>query len=131
MQKTIRQAVAFLLLALAVAPLAAAAATTAGVVNVNTATVQQLELLPRIGPSVAQRIVEQRKANGNRFATLEDLMLVQGIGEKTFAELKPYLALSGDTTLREKVKSPRAASSTKAAAKPAASAAKSATGGSN
>jgi len=120
MQKTtLRRAIAFLLLTVALAPLAAHAAP-AGVVNVNTATVQQLELLPRIGPSVAQKIVEQRKANGNRFATLEDLMLVQGIGEKTFAELKPYVALSGDTTLREKVKTPRTSSEARTSSKPAA-----------
>jgi competence protein ComEA len=119
MQKTtLRRAITVLLLTVALAPLAAHAAP-AGVVNVNTATVQQLELLPRIGPSVAQKIVDQRKANGNRFASLEDLMLVQGIGERTFAELKPYLALSGDTTLREKVKTPRT-SSERSSAKPAA-----------
>src|SRR4051794_63693 len=109
MHKTIRNAFAFLLLALALAPLAAQAAT-AGVVNVNTATAQQLELLPRVGPSLAQRIVEQRKSAGGHFASLEDLMLVQGIGEKSFAALKPYLTLSGETTLKEKAKSPRSAS---------------------
>jgi competence protein ComEA len=122
MQKQLRNALAFLLVVLALAPLAAQAAP-AGVVNVNTASVQQLELLPRIGPSVAQRIVERRKAGGNRFASLEDLMLVQGIGEKTFAQLKPYLTLAGETTLKEKVKSPstgkRATTAKPAAAKPA------------
>jgi competence protein ComEA len=91
------------------APLAVAAATgAAGVVNVNTATAAQLELLPRIGPSVAQRIVEHRQENG-KFATLEDLMLVRGVGERTFELLKPYVALSGETTLQEKVRVPRTA----------------------
>ena len=120
MQKQIRTAFAFLLVALALAPLAAQAAP-AGVVNVNTASVQQLELLPRIGPSVAQRIVEHRKANGNKFSRIEDLMLVEGIGERTFALLKPYVALQGETTLKEKVKTPRTTStaSKPAAAKPA------------
>lgn len=72
-------------------------------VNVNTADVAQLSLLPRVGPSVAQRIVEFRKENGP-FKRPEDLMLVRGIGEKTFELLKPYLAVAGDTTLKEKVR---------------------------
>ena len=118
MQKIVRHAIAFVLVALALAPLAAQAAT-AGVVNVNTATVQQLELLPRVGPSLAQRIVEQRKSSGGHFASLEDLMLVQGVGEKSFAQLKPYLTLNGETTLKEKVKSPRTPSSTTGKAKAA------------
>jgi competence protein ComEA len=93
---------AFTLLALAAAPLAAADAK----VNINTATVEQLQFLPRIGPAVAQRIVEHREANGP-FKSVEDLMLVRGIGERSFESLKPHLAVSGDTTLAEKVRSPK------------------------
>jgi competence protein ComEA len=78
-------------------------------VNVNTADISQLSLLPRVGPSVAQRIVEFRKENGP-FKRPEDLMLVRGIGEKTFELLKPYLAISGETTLKEKVRSTATAS---------------------
>jgi competence protein ComEA len=79
------------------------------VVNVNSADTSQLALLPRVGPSVAQRIVDYRKQNGP-FKKPEDLMLVQGIGEKTFQLLKPYVAIAGDTTLKEKVKGSRSAS---------------------
>ncbi|HSS75517.1 MAG TPA: helix-hairpin-helix domain-containing protein [Thermoanaerobaculia bacterium] len=75
-------------------------------VNINNADSSQLSMLPRVGPSVADRIVEYRKDNGP-FKKTEDLMLVQGIGEKTFQLLKPYLAISGDTTLKEKVGSSR------------------------
>lgn len=71
-------------------------------VNINNADSAQLSMLPRVGPSVADRIVEYRKDNGP-FKKPEDLMLVQGIGEKTFQLIKPYLATSGDTTLKEKV----------------------------
>jgi competence protein ComEA len=78
------------------------------VVNVNSADAAQLALLPRVGPSVAQRIIDFRKENGP-FKSPEDLMLVQGIGEKTFQLLKPYLAVSGETTLKEKVKASRSA----------------------
>jgi competence protein ComEA len=79
------------------------------VVNVNSADASQLALLPRVGPSVAQRIVDYRKQNGP-FKKPEDLMLVQGIGEKTFQLLKPYVAIAGETTLKEKVKGSRSAS---------------------
>ncbi len=75
-------------------------------VNVNSADATQLALLPRVGPSVAQRIVEYRKQNGP-FKKAEDLMLVQGIGEKTYQLIKPYVATAGETTLREKVHSSR------------------------
>ena len=71
--------------------------------NVNSADASQLALLPRVGPSVAQRIIDYRKQNGP-FKKAEDLMLVQGIGEKTFQLIKPYVATAGETTLKEKVK---------------------------
>ena len=80
------------------------------VVNINNADASQLALLPRVGPSVAGRIVDYRKQNGG-FKKAEDLMLVQGIGEKTFELIKPYVATAGETTLREKVKGSRSASS--------------------
>jgi len=75
-------------------------------VNINSADSSQLSMLPRVGPSVADRIVDYRKDNGP-FKKAEDLMLVQGIGEKTFQLIKPYLATSGETTLKEKVSSSR------------------------
>lgn len=74
------------------------------VVNINTADSAKLELLPRVGPAVADRIVDYRKQNGP-FKSAEDLMQVRGIGEKTFNLLKPYITLSGETTLTEKVSS--------------------------
>jgi competence protein ComEA len=88
----------------------ASAAESRRVVNVNTADTSQLALLPRVGPAVAQRIVDFRKENGP-FKSSEDLMLVQGIGEKTYQLIKPYVAVSGETTLKEKVKASKAAAS--------------------
>lgn len=82
------------------------ATASSGVVNVNTASLDELTLLPRVGPSVAQRIIELREANGS-FKSAEDLMLVRGIGERTFELLEPYVTVSGETTLREKVRVPR------------------------
>jgi competence protein ComEA len=76
-------------------------------VNINTATVQELQLLPRVGPALAQRIVDFRSANGP-FKAPEELTRVKGIGEKSFSGLAPYVSVSGATTLKEKVKLPRA-----------------------
>lgn len=96
-------------LALVVAP-AFAADASAGVVNVNTASAAELERLPGVGETVALRIVEHREKNG-AFKSVEDLMLVRGIGEKSFERIKPYVATSGATTLKEDVPSPRPARS--------------------
>jgi len=92
---------------LLVAALPAAAAPKGNTVNINSADAAQLALLPRVGPSVAQRIVDYRKKNGP-FKSSDDLMLVQGIGEKTYQLIKPYVATAGETTLKEKVKAGRA-----------------------
>jgi competence protein ComEA len=70
------------------------AAAPAQSVNVNTASAAQFEALPGIGPSMAQRIVAYREKNGP-FKKLEDLMNVQGIGEKSFLKLRPFLAIGG------------------------------------
>ena len=76
------------------------------VVNINEASASQLALLPRVGPSLSARIVEFRKENG-KFKAPADLMLVRGIGEKTFQLMEPYVAVSGETTLTEKVRASR------------------------
>jgi competence protein ComEA len=73
-------------------------------VNLNQATATELARLPRLGPKLADRIVAHRKEHGP-FTRVEDLMQVKGVGEKFFTALKPYLAVSGPTTLVEKVSS--------------------------
>jgi len=73
-------------------------------ININQASATQIAYLPRVGPKAAERIVEYRKAHGT-FAQPEELMEVKGIGEKLFAELKPYVALTGPSTLNAKVRS--------------------------
>ncbi|MCL4837106.1 MAG: ComEA family DNA-binding protein [Thermoanaerobaculia bacterium] len=77
-----------------------------GKVNINTASVEQLQLLPRVGPAVAQRIVDHREKNGP-FKAADDLLLVRGIGDKSLELLAPYVTTSGATTLAEKVRVPR------------------------
>jgi competence protein ComEA len=97
MKKTFRcstVALAVLLLAgLAGQPLEAQKGTApAAKISINAAGADQLASLPGVGPATAQRIVEFRSKNGP-FKRLEDLMAVQGIGEKKFAQLKDSLTL--------------------------------------
>jgi comEA protein len=61
-------------------------------VNINTASLQELQNLPRIGPKIAQRILDYRKQNGS-FKKVEELMKVKGIGEKVFNRLKDLIVV--------------------------------------
>jgi competence ComEA-like helix-hairpin-helix protein len=70
-----------------------------GKVNINTATEEQLMMLPTVGPAKAERIVTWRKKNGG-FKRTADLRRVKGFGYKTFKRLEPFLDIKGDTTLK-------------------------------
>jgi competence protein ComEA len=63
-----------------------------GLVNINTATQAELEGLPEIGPTLAQRIVEYRQAHGP-FATIEAIQDVEGIGEGVFEKIKGLITV--------------------------------------
>jgi competence protein ComEA len=63
------------------------------VVNINTASVAEFEVLPGIGAKTAARIVEYRQKNGP-FKKIEELMNVRGIGEKNFLKLKAQLTVA-------------------------------------
>lgn len=58
--------------------------------NINTATQNELENLPGIGPSIASRIIEYRDQNG-KFSKVEDLQNVKGIGDAKFNNIKEYV----------------------------------------
>jgi len=63
-------------------------------VNVNTATLQELEALPGIGEARAQAILDARKQRGG-FKSVDELVDVRGIGPKNLEKLRPYLHVSG------------------------------------
>ena len=64
--------------------------TSDGIVNINRASLEQLDTLPGIGPSTAQNIIDYRDENGY-FETVEDLIEVPGIGEATMNEIRELI----------------------------------------
>ncbi|MDQ1851542.1 helix-hairpin-helix domain-containing protein [Bacillus stercoris] len=63
-----------------------------GVVNINTATLEQLQGISGVGPSKAEAIIAYREENG-RFQTIEDITKVSGIGEKSFEKIKSSISV--------------------------------------
>src|SRR4051812_29558736 len=72
-----------------------ARATPSAPVNLNAASIAQLQTLPGVGASTAQRIIDYRQKNG-AFKKVEDVMNVKGVGEKSFLKLKPLITVSAD-----------------------------------
>src|SRR6185437_961567 len=92
-------------------------------VNINTATKEELDALPGIGPVKAQAIIDYRNANGP-FRTPEDVMKVRGIKEGEFGKIRDQISVSGSTTPVQRPASKAATPATPAprAAAPAAAA---------
>jgi len=61
-------------------------------ININSASESEFETLPKIGPVMAKRIVEDRRQNGP-FRSIEELQRVKGIGSKTFEMIKEYITV--------------------------------------
>ncbi len=74
--------------------------TGSGVVNINDASSEELQLLPGVGPSRADAIVAYRKSHP--FKRVEELTRIKGIGRKSFVRLRALLTINGPTTLKEK-----------------------------
>jgi DNA uptake protein ComE-like DNA-binding protein len=65
------------------------------VVNVNTATEQEIETIPKIGAARAALIIA-----GRPYTSVDDLLRIKGIGRKTLDEVRPYVKVAGDTEKR-------------------------------
>lgn len=97
-----RALAAILALALGLAAAVASAEEPAGLVgkvNVNTATVEELTLLPGIGESRAKALIETRKRRGG-FKSVDELLEVKGIGDASLERLRPHVTIQGKTTAR-------------------------------
>ncbi len=65
---------------------------SSGLININTATAEELDELPGVGPSTAAAIIQDREENGP-FSSPEDIMRVSGIGEKKYAKMEAYICV--------------------------------------
>lgn len=83
------------------APTPPVATAAKAAINLNAATIEQLETLPGIGRKVAERILEYRTKSGG-FKKIEELMNVKGIGEKSFLKLKPLVVVPPPKTDKDK-----------------------------
>jgi competence protein ComEA len=98
-----RSTLAFAALALVALGQAALAADSSvglsGVVNINTASAEELQLLPGVGKARASAILALRQERGG-FKTVDELGMVKGIGAPMVERLRPHLSLKGSTTAR-------------------------------
>ena len=98
--RRVRAATCAAFLALALATLSGVAgAELTGVVNVNTASATELQLLPGVGEVRAHAILEARERKGG-FRSVEELVEVKGIGDAALERLRPFVTVKGKTTAK-------------------------------
>ena len=97
--RAVALALAVALVSAAVPALAADGQHLTGVVNVNTASLEELQLLPGVGETRARAIVAARTERGG-FKSVDELVEVKGIGETSHARLRPFVRTDGKTTAR-------------------------------
>ena len=102
---------------LGLVPLARAQkATLEGVVNINTASLEELRLLPGVGPARIRNILAYR--HKHPFRTVEELARIKGIGRKMVRHLRLHLAVTGPTTAQKIIRPVSPVASPTAAAAP-------------
>jgi len=84
-------------------------------VNINTATSDELQTLPNIGPKTAQAIIKYRKKH--KFKNVDELLEVKGIGEKTLKKLRPFVTVGKSSTSSKAKKKKSSKKSTKTSKK--------------
>lgn len=94
-----KKRVTVLLLMVGMVAIAISSLATANTININTATVEELTQLDRIGTKYAEKIVAYREANGP-FKQPEDIMLVKGIGEKVWELNKDKISVGSETAAK-------------------------------
>lgn len=73
---------------------------TGNLVNINTATSEELQQLPGIGPAYADRIIEWREENG-KFTSIEQLLEIRGIGERRLENLRPLVTIDDENDVQD------------------------------
>ncbi|NOZ85364.1 MAG: helix-hairpin-helix domain-containing protein [Deltaproteobacteria bacterium] len=96
-------AAAFLLASFTSGTVMAAKTRVSGVVNINTATEAQIDMLPGIGKAKARALVQQRSKG--LYHSTQDLLKVKGIGKKLLEKIGPYLVFEGESTIKVHKKS--------------------------
>lgn len=97
-RKRVRDLGAALAVAVLALVLGSAAAAEGPLVNVNTATHEELQALPGVGAARADAILEARSERGG-FKSLDDLLVVKGIGPAGLERLRPHARISGPTRI--------------------------------
>ena len=72
-----------------------------GTININTATTEELQLLPGVGEARAEAVMALRKQRGG-FKSVDELTLVKGIGDAALERLRPFVRTEGKTTAQLK-----------------------------
>ena len=73
-------------------------------ININTASSEELQQVPGIGPVTAEKILQMRKSYG-AFKSVDDLLSIRGIGKKRLEKMRKYLTVSKGTAIKQPAKS--------------------------
>ena len=86
-------------------------------VNINTASSEELQQVPGIGPATAQKILQMRKSYGP-FKSVDDLLAIRGLGQKRLDKMRKYLTVGKTNSPKTDVSATKPAASEKAPARP-------------